>query len=141
MNIIIDPEMDGCTLWIDNKVRHIHGDWGECMVNILPLIAYKDEDFNLHQANIPMLDCNGIGAIYKDIFDRANIKYIPVKPLNLVRDFNIDTSEGLVLLRMCEVGRKVKHEETGLQRGKRESLMVFDEVGAYWDKIMCINEK
>lgn len=141
MNIIIDPEMRGCNLWIGNKVKHINGDCGECMVNILPLILYKDEEFKLRQKHVPMLDCMGIGAIYRDIFERANIKYIPIKPFNSIKDFHIDTSEGLLFLRMCQSGRKVTHEAEPKQRGIRASLPIYDEVGVYWDKIIGDNNE
>ena len=94
MNIIIDPQMDSCTIWIDNKFKFIKGSAVDCVYSILDILLFQDEEGNLRQDVIPVLDTAGIGGAYRDMFNRLGVKYIKAEPLNCCSDFKINQQSG-----------------------------------------------
>ena len=79
--MFIDPERDGCIIILfDGRIQRLRGNPEDCVKKIMKFIFKIDYNENeAVQTIIPILDCNAMGRIYKDIFERNRIKYTPLK--------------------------------------------------------------
>ena len=91
--IILDPDRDGCTVWLINspvsnksKVTHIRGNTFEvCKSLISRLAEYKEVEnqwgncvSKLFWRDYVYLDITSIGRVYKDMFERYGLYIIDI---------------------------------------------------------------
>jgi len=78
--MIIDPQLDGCTIWNGRTVQYIQGTAKECCERI---VKYLDKISDDRWSYDIAIDTKGIGLGYADYFTEKGIFFRPIVQVNV----------------------------------------------------------
>jgi hypothetical protein len=82
LTILLDPSRDGCTIWFleSASVKHIYDRTANICRRIFNFCTYEADNNKIIQCVDIMLDANGIGQAYADVFEKEyHLKFTEVK--------------------------------------------------------------
>lgn len=83
-DIILDPNLNGCTVWTSKNVSTIKGYASEVCHEIYNRIMVPKQTpsgYEWIQVKTIGIDANMCGRAYLDLFENMNIEYTVIKPL------------------------------------------------------------
>lgn len=82
MKLILDIELDRCTVFYDGKYKVIKGNTINCIYTVLDLILFEDAYGDIKQGAIPCFNSYGVGQEYKEVFDKIHLDYIELSKMD-----------------------------------------------------------